>query len=86
MLDMSENIDVYVCRPDSSITKSLRVVSLLFEKMDTGTLEGTGEPFALAMTTEDAMWLLKHLQYMQKRFDLPIPPGQIEDHTPGRAN
>jgi hypothetical protein len=86
VLDMSEKIDVYVCKPESAITKSLRAVTLLFERMDSGTLEGTGESFALAMTTEDAMWLLKNLQYMQQRFDLPIPEGSIQDMTPGRAN
>jgi hypothetical protein len=54
--------------------------------MDSGTLRGNGESHVLATTTEDAMWLLKHLQYMQRRFDLPIPEGPIEDMTSGHAN
>jgi hypothetical protein len=87
MLDMSKNIDVYVCKPESGITKSLRAVFLQFETMDTDTLEGTGKPFALAMTTADAMLLLKYLQYMQKRFDLSIPDNRpIVDMTPKRKN
>lgn len=86
MLDMSKRVNVYVCKPDSGITRSLRAVFLQFELMDSGTLEGTGEPFAVAMTTEDAMRLLKHLQYMQRRFDLSIPEGPIEDATPGKMN
>jgi len=87
MLDMSRNIDVYVCKPESGITKSLAAVFLQFEVMDTDTLEGIGKSHALAMTTTDAMWLLKHLQYIQKRFDLPIPDdGPIVDMTPTARN
>src|SRR5437588_9904610 len=82
VLDMSKNIDVYVCKPESGITKSLAAVFLQFEVMDPGTLEGSGKSHALGMTTTDAMWLLKHLQYMQKRFDLPLPDGPIADMTP----
>ena len=86
MLDMSNKIDAYVCKPESGINRSHDGVFLQFELADKRTMEGTGKPLALAMTTEDAMWLLKHLQYMQRRFDLPIPEGPIEDATPGRAN
>jgi hypothetical protein len=87
MLDMSENIDVYVCKPSSGITKSLRAVFLQFKTMDPGTLEGTGKPHTVAMSTTDAMWLLKHLQYIQHRFDLPVPDdGPIVDLTPGQKN
>jgi hypothetical protein len=86
MLDMSQNIDVYVCKPSSGITKSLAAVFLQFETMDPGTLEGTDKSHTVAMTTTDAMWLLKHLQYLQKRFDLPIPDGPIVDETPNRKN
>jgi hypothetical protein len=87
MLDMSENIDVFVCKPESGITKSLNSVFLQFEVMDKHTLEGIGKPHIVAMTTLDAMWLLKHLQYMQKRFDLLIPDhGPIVDATPSKSN
>jgi hypothetical protein len=34
MMDMSKNIDVYVCRPDLGITKSLKAVFVQFELMD----------------------------------------------------
>jgi hypothetical protein len=58
-----------------------------FELMDKHTLEGIGKPHTVAMTTTDAMWLLKHLQYMQKRFDLLVPDdGPIVDVTPTRRN
>jgi len=86
VLDMSANIEVYVCRPDSGITKSLDAVFVQFEVMDKRTLEGTGKPHVLAMTTEDAMSLLKNLQYMQGRFDLPMPLGPITDETPDKAS
>jgi hypothetical protein len=50
-------------------------------------LEGTGKSHTVAMTTMDAMWLLKHLQYMQERFGLPVPDdGPIVDVTPDRKN
>ena len=48
-------------------------------------LEGSGTLHTLAMTTADAMWLLKNLQYMQARFDLPIPDGPVVDATPGKT-
>ena len=86
MLDMSESIDVYVCRPASGINHALDGVFLQFELADKRTMEGIGKPFSVAMTTLDAMWLLKHLQYMQNRFDLPVPSEPIEDATPGKPN
>jgi hypothetical protein len=87
MMDMSENIDIYVCKPESGISKSLQAIFLQFEVMDPGTLEGTGKSHTVAMTTMDAMWLLKHLQYMQERFGLPVPDdGPIVDVTPDRKN
>jgi hypothetical protein len=87
MFDMSKNINVYVCKPSSGINKALAGVFLQFEIMDPGTLEGTGKSHTVAMTTMDAMWLLKHLQYMQERFGLPIPDdGPIVDVTPDREN
>ena len=82
MIDMSKNIDVHVCAPDSGITKSLRAVFIQFHVMDPGTMEATGKLHTVAMTTSDAMWLLKHLQYIQHRFDIPLPDGPIEDLTP----
>lgn len=55
----------------------------MFEEMDSGSLAGSGKSHTVAMTTEDAMWLLKHLQYMQQRFDLKIPDdAPVEDLTP----
>jgi hypothetical protein len=88
MIDMSKNIELYVCRPDVGITKSLEVVFVQFELMDKGTLEGTGKPHAVAMTTEDAMQLLRNLQYLQKQFDLtPAEDDPIEmKGGPGQAN
>jgi hypothetical protein len=88
MIDMSQNITLYVCHPDVGITKSLEVVFVQFELMDKGTLEGTGTPHAVAMTTEDAMQLLRNLQYIQKQFDLtPAEDDPIEvKGDPGKAN
>jgi hypothetical protein len=87
MVDMSKNIHLYVCHPDVGITKSLEVVFVQFELMDKGTLEGTGRPHAVAMTTEDAMQLLRNLQHLQTRFDLtPAEDGPIEAEGGGRSN
>lgn len=81
MLDMSRQIDVFVCHPQSGINVAADGVFLQFEQADRSTMMGTGTTHTLAMTTLDAMWLLKHLQYMQRRFDLPVPEGPIEDAT-----
>lgn len=86
MLDMSKTIDVYVCKPESGINRALDGVFLQFELADKRTMAGTGKPHTVAMTTSDAMWLLKHLQYMQERFGLSVPEGPIVDATPGRQN
>src|SRR3981189_1767551 len=70
MIDRSKNIDVYVCHPDLGITKSLEAVFVQFELMDKGTMEGTGKSHTVAMTTEDAMQLLRNLQHLQAQFHL----------------
>jgi hypothetical protein len=86
MLDMSDKIDIYVCNPESGITKSLRYVYVQFERLDEQTKERTGTPCTLGMTAEDAMLLLKHLQHLRDRFDLSIPDGPIVDVTPTKPN
>ncbi len=87
MLDMSDKIDVYVCNPESGITKSLRYVCVQFERLDEQTKERTGTPCTLGMTTDDAMRLLRHLQHLKDRFDLSIPDdGPIVDVTPTKPN
>jgi hypothetical protein len=88
MIEMGKNIDLYVCRPDAGITKSLRFAFVQFELLDKDTFEGTGKPHTLAMTTEDAMWLLKHLQNLQKQFSLDLPEGEVFELKggPGQAN
>jgi hypothetical protein len=85
MRDWNMITDVHVCKPNSGITASLKAVFVQFEVMDKDTLEGSGTLHTLAMTTADAMWLLKNLQYMQARFDLPIPDGPVVDATPGKT-
>jgi hypothetical protein len=82
MIDMSKNVDVYVCAPDSGISRSLESVFIQFQVMDPGTMTATGKLHTVGMTTLDAMWLLKHLEYIQNRFDIPKPDGPIEDTTP----
>lgn len=74
-IDMSKNVEVWVCRPDVAITTKLNIVMFQFEVMDAETLEGTGKSHGLAMETEDAMQLLRSLQFLQKRFDLPEAAG-----------
>jgi hypothetical protein len=88
MTNMSKNIDQYVCRPDAGITKSLAFAFVQFELLDKDTMAGTGKPHTLAMTTEDAMWLLKHLQNLQKQFSLDLPEGEILELKggPGQKN
>ena len=88
MMDMSKNIDVYVHSPSTGISSDHSSVFLLFGTMARNQVD-IGKPHTLAMTTEDAMWLLKHLQYMRERFDLPLPSdGPIVDVTPpsGKKN
>jgi hypothetical protein len=70
---MNENVDVYVCHPDLGINKSLEGVFIQFEVMDPSTMAGTGKSHTVAMTTSDAMRLLKTLDQIQKMFSLPIP-------------
>jgi hypothetical protein len=41
--------------------------------MDKDTLEGTGKSHGVAMTTEDAMQLLHNLDFLRRRFELPLP-------------
>jgi hypothetical protein len=82
MIDMSKIIDVYVHSPSTGINTDQSAVFLHFQTM-TRNQQDTGKPHTLAMTTEDAMWLLKHLQYMRERFDLPLPSNApIVDVTP----
>jgi hypothetical protein len=68
-----KRIDVYVCKPDIGITKNLNAVFVQFEVMDKDTLEGTGKSHGVAMTTEDAMQLLHNLDFLRRRFELPLP-------------
>ena len=70
------------------ITKSLRFAFVQFELLDKDTFEGTGKPHTLAMTTEDAMWLLKHLQNVKTVFCLDLPEGEMFElkGDPGQAN
>jgi hypothetical protein len=86
MLDATKLIDVYVCNPEAGIATSLKSVFLQFEKLDSDTMARTGTTIGLGLTAEDAMWLLKHLQHLQARFDLPVPDGAIVDATPGKMN
>jgi hypothetical protein len=79
MFDMSKNIDVYVCMPDAGINKALSGVFIQFEIMDPGKMEGTGKPHTVAMTTSDAMWLLRHLENLQQRFSLEKQSGEITE-------
>lgn len=80
MIDMSKNVDVYVCTPDIGITESLRFVFIAFERMDPTTLEGTGKSHVVSMPTQDAMQLLKNLEFLQERHGLPKaeePPQEV---------
>jgi hypothetical protein len=79
MIDMSKNIDVYVCRPDAAINKDLSGMMIQFEVMDLRKMEGTGKPHTVGMTTSDAMWLLRHLENLQQRFSLEKPAGEITE-------
>jgi hypothetical protein len=81
MIDMSKNIDVYVCAPNAGINKELSGVFIQFEVMDRDKMEGAGKPHTVAMTTSDAMWLLRHLQNLQERFSLPKAEGEITQVT-----
>jgi hypothetical protein len=71
MIDMSKNVDVFVCQPDLGITESLKAVFVTFERMNPATLEGIGTAHTVAMTTSDAMQLLSGLQLLQERHHLP---------------
>jgi hypothetical protein len=74
---MNENIDAFVCKPDVFISKALTSVGIQFEVMNAQTGEGTGTTHTVGLTSQDAMWLLLHLQAVQKQFSLPIPKAQI---------
>ena len=80
--------DAYVCRPEVSISPSLGRVSVHFELLDIDTNQGTGKRHAVAMTAEDAMWLLRHLQNLQTQFALEVPEGELVQLNldPKRAN
>ena len=81
-MDMSKNIDVYVHTPSTGMNTDATAVILTFGTM-TRNQADIGKSHTVAMTTEDAMWLLKHLQYIRERFDLPLPSdGPIVDVTP----
>lgn len=86
MRDLSKNVDAYVCRPMASITQTLRTVFVEFERLDTDTMEGTGTSHILGLTTGEAMWLLKVLQRMRDRYDLPIPEDQIVEGPTTKSN
>ncbi len=79
MIDMSKNIDVYVAAPDVAITSATSGIAIQFEVIDPHTMQGTGKPHTVAMTTTDAMWLLRHLENLQQRFSLPKPIGEITE-------
>jgi hypothetical protein len=72
MIDMSNNIDIYVHTPSTGINKDASAVFLTFGTM-TRNQVNIGKQHTVAMTTEDAMWLLKHLQYIRERFNLQLP-------------
>ena len=87
MLNMNEKIDMHVCRPDIGINKSLDAVFVQFEQLDKGTLEGTGKSHTVAMTTDDAMQLLRNPDYLRRRFGLVLPPDDpIELGGSGQPN
>jgi hypothetical protein len=84
MIDLSKNVDVYVCSPNVAINQSLEAVGIVFEVMDSETQEGTGKSHMVVMPMPDAMQLLRNLQHIQKKFSLP---EATEDPTEvGRAN
>lgn len=88
MIDMSRNVDVYVCSPSIAINKSLEAVCLVFEVMDRETQEGTGKTHTVAMPTPDAMQLLRNLQYLQAQFHLTAAeadPIELKG-GPGQSN
>jgi hypothetical protein len=78
---MNANVDIYVCRPNLGVNKILSGVFIQFEVMDKTTLQGTGKPHTVAMTTSDAMRLLALLENAQQRLSLPkekISPAMVE--------
>jgi len=87
MIDMRRNIDVFVCTPDVGISANLSSVFIAFEQMDPKTLKGKETAHVVAMTTSDAMQLLRGLQYMQTRFDLPNAdedPTEVTESPTGK--
>jgi hypothetical protein len=84
MIDLSKNIDLYVCSPNVAINKSLEAVGLVFEVMDRETQEGIGKSHTVVMPMPDAMQLLRNLQHLQRRFDLP--PAKDDPTEVGQAN
>jgi hypothetical protein len=85
MVDMSKNIDVYVCNPNAGINQSLEGVFLQFEVMDPISQEGTGKPHTVLMTMPDAMWVLRLLENIQQKFSLPKPTGDIPMVGPSKT-
>ena len=86
-MDISKNIDVYVHTPSTGMNRDATAVFLTFGSMTRNQVD-IGKSHTLAMTTEDAMRLLKHLQYIRERFDLPLPSdGPIVAVAPsGKTN
>jgi hypothetical protein len=77
MVDMSKNIDVYVCKPSAGINTKLEAIFIQFEVMDKDSQQGTGKSHTVLMTMPDAMWVLRLLENMQQKYSLPKPTDDI---------
>jgi hypothetical protein len=77
MRDLDKKVDAYVCRPMVSITTTRKTIFVEFERLDTDTMEGSGMSLELGLSTEEAMRLMKTLEHMQERYDLPVPEDRI---------
>jgi hypothetical protein len=69
--EMAAKADICVCKPQVMLNNPKTAVMLHFEVMNPDTFQGTGKHHTLAMTTLDAMRLLKILDSIQKQYDLP---------------
>ena len=81
--------DVYVLKPNATISPDLGVISVWAETVTAEHPKGTGKDFRLAMSTLDAMCLMKILQAMQQAYNLPNPvsiPREIPVPKGGQKN
>lgn len=86
MKDLSKLVNHHVCRPDIGLAGSEELVVLVFEHLDLATNQGRGTTLGLSLPTEDAMLLLRLLQHIQRKFDLPVPGGEIADLSGTKPN